>query len=181
MHLVRMSWATQSPMTSPNERACRPRGPNLESAMTACVPNPVASFADAAQLSRDGFIPLRGTIPAKWLEELSADCDARVKPNDQWPVPRGVDWWHSLLELSPRVQAICRLPELLAAAGALIREKYFLAQVKGREPLSGGGHQGLRRDRSAKRAGDTVLAIAYLDDYGPANGATRNVPPKFRS
>ena len=82
------------------------------------------------KLHQDGYVLLRGAIPAQWLNDLRTAFDAGITPAEQWPVPRGADWRHALLDLVPVVHAVCRLPELLAVVGALIGERFFLSQVE---------------------------------------------------
>ena len=135
---------------------------------------------DHKQLHQDGYALLRQAIPTEWLADLRAVFDAGVRPSDQWPEPRGMDWRYSMLDDDSRIQAVCRLPQLLSVAGELIGEQFFLSQVEGREPLAGNGHQQLHRDLSAQRPGDIAIALAFFDDYGPENGATRIVPGSHR-
>ncbi|MCP1625282.1 phytanoyl-CoA dioxygenase family protein [Pseudomonas nitroreducens] len=139
-----------------------------------------AARFDLQRLHAEGYTLLRQVIPLALLEELRAAFDANILPSDRWPVPRGMDWRHAQIDLEPCAQAVCRLPPLLAAAGALIGERFFLAHAEGREPLPGGGHQQLHRDLSALRPGDMASALVFLDDFSPENGATRVAPGSHR-
>ncbi|HVR91239.1 MAG TPA: phytanoyl-CoA dioxygenase family protein [Novosphingobium sp.] len=131
-------------------------------------------------LERDGYAVLSGAIPADWLEPLRAAFDAGEMPSDQWPVPRGNDWCHSQLDLDPTVQQVCRLPALVEAVRTMLRQPFFLSQVEGRGPRAQGGQQVLHRDGDAG-ATSYAAAMVFLDDYGPANGATCVIPGSHRS
>ena len=131
------------------------------------------------ELDEHGYLVVRGGVPDDWIAPLRAAFDAGVIASDQWPVPRGPDWQHALLDTDPYVQRVCRLPVLLDAARHVLRAPFFLSQVEGRAPCRGNMAQPLHRD-GAGCPRQLMAAMIWLDPYAQHNGATQIVPGSHR-
>ena len=81
--------------------------PPLAPSLTKVEP---LSAEHAASLDRDGYLLLRGAVPAAWRENLRAAFDAGVGTGAQWAAPRGAGWRHALVDLDATVQRTCLLP-----------------------------------------------------------------------
>lgn len=147
----------------------------MAASLTATTVSAALTPGERKALARDGFLLLRGAIPTELLAGAQAAFEAGYLPSPDWPVPRGGDWRHAQVDLDPQVQALCRLPALLSGMGQVIGGPFFLMQVEGREPCRGNAPQLLHRDGSADGA-LYAAAMAWLDDYGADNGATKVVP-----
>jgi Phytanoyl-CoA dioxygenase (PhyH) len=132
-----------------------------------------------SSLTEQGYVLLPGAVPAELLVAAIAAFEAGYLPSDQWPTPRGLDWRFAQVDLDPAIQAICRLPRVLEAAGTLIGAPFFLMQIDGRDPLLGNRCQPLHRDAEGA-VQPFAIAMVFLDDYGPDNGATQIVPGTHR-
>ncbi|MDB5694864.1 MAG: hypothetical protein JWN21_407 [Sphingomonas bacterium] len=131
------------------------------------------------ELDEHGYLVVRAGVPDDWIGPLRAAFDAGVLPSDQWPVPRGRDWQHALLDTDPYVQRVCRLPVLLDAARHVLNAPFFLSQVEGRAPCRGNMAQPLHRD-GAGSPRQLMAAMIWLDPYAQHNGATQIVPASHR-
>lgn len=145
----------------------------------ALADNPGLGAPALHPLDAQGYLLVRGGVPADWVAPLQAAFDAGVMPSDAWPVPRGADWIHAQLDLDPHVQRVCRLPVLIDAVRHILKAPFFLSQVEGRAPRRGNVPQPLHRD-GAGATGQFMAAMVWLDPYGPDNGATQIVTGSHR-
>lgn len=137
--------------------------------------------ADGEALDRDGYTMLRGVFDAARRAALADAFERNYLPADAWPFPRGPGARHALLWQEQDVWRACLHPRILAAVHHILRRRFYLAGVEGRDPKPGQGHQALHRDWTTPQGpAPMVVVLAYLDPFGPDNGATRLLPGTHR-
>jgi hypothetical protein len=107
----------------------------------------VTPDAHLTALDSDGYTIPRGALPAEWIAPLRETFERLDLPGDAWPVPRERPTRHAMLDGDEGVHRVC-------------------------------GQQRLHRDWAHEDGRPTALvkALAFLDDFAAANGATRIVP-----
>jgi hypothetical protein len=139
------------------------------------------SEEERAALNVDGYIVLRGVHDEAECEGLRTLFERTYLPSDQWPAPRSAGVRHAMLDNEPQSWEAALKPRILACAQHFLRRPFYLFDVQGRDPRPGKGAQALHRDWVAPaEASPMVIALAFFDPFGPANGATRVVPGSHR-
>lgn len=134
-----------------------------------------------AALDTDGFIVLRGVYGPEQCAGLIEAFERRYVPSHLSQPPRRHDSRHALLNDEPEVCRACLAPPVLAGAHHLLQRRFYLFDVQGRDPLPGGGGQPMHRDWTETGPAPTVIALAFLEPFGPGNGATRVLPGSHMS
>lgn len=152
-----------------------------EALSAAGVTERMLSPEERQALDQDGFALLRGVYDAERRAALIDLFERKYLPSDQWPAPRGFGTRHAVLADEPEIWRACLEPCILAAVHHILKRRFFLADLDGRDPLVGQGHQALHRDWVVPQGpAPMVVALGFLDDFGPANGATRVVRASHR-
>jgi hypothetical protein len=150
--------------------------------------DPLAA-APAARLERDGYVVFPGLLPAVVAAALAARVDelaaaegdrAGAEQHQEPGCLRVAD----LVNKDPLFDVCWTHPLLLSAAACVLGGRPFkLSALAARDPLRGGGQQGLHADwpRPVPANDAQVCNAAWmLDAFEADNGATRVVPGSHR-
>ena len=137
-----------------------------------------------AQLDREGYLPLPGTLSAAQVEALRARqgellAEEGEKAGTEVHQERGTDRLSDLINKDPLFHIVLTQPTVLAAIAYVLHSDFQLSSLNSRNALPGQGLQGLHADWGRlETPGDYQVcnSLWLLDDFTPDNGATRVVP-----
>jgi hypothetical protein len=128
-----------------------------------------------------GYVVIPHLLPSQWLAPLG---DLFEKPVTGTGEPGAGKKKESgtrhldKVDLGELATRVCTLPAVLASAYYLLKRRFYVRMMHGRDPLPGFGQQGLHRDWHTPPRGaiNIVTGIALIDAFTVNNGATRVVP-----
>jgi len=132
-------------------------------------------------LDRDGHVVLPHVIDQSWLQSLQIAFEKECEKDGHLTSVKesGTRHINDLVNRDLVFEGIYTHPRVLAAVYHILRDRFRVGQIGGRDPLPGYGQQGLHADWSARYKGEPfriVTTIWLLDDFTKENGATRVVP-----
>lgn len=138
------------------------------------IPSPEYAFLCDA-LDHHGFVVVPAALDEHWVARLRRAFEAA-------PVQASGTQHVVITDATPEVEywrALERHPLFVAGADHVLGPSHRVADVHGRNPLSGFGQQGLHADdvpRAVREPYTVFTALWMLDDFMHDNGATRVVP-----
>ena len=143
------------------------------------------SASERSALDTDGYIVLHNLIDESWLQLLRTAFERECETDGKPAVANESGTRHipDLVNRDSVFEGIYTNPRILAAVYHILRHRFRVGQIGGRDPLPGYGQQGLHADWTARYKGEPfriVTAIWLLDDFTGENGATRVVPGTHR-
>jgi Phytanoyl-CoA dioxygenase (PhyH) len=136
--------------------------------------------AQRGDLDKQGYLVLPGVVGARELDRLQSAFDRAC---DLENLPPGGTRHPSNLIAMRLSGASSRTPSCQPPFCIFWRARFEVVAAAGRDPQQGHGQQGLHINCVDSGPGtplQAVTAIGLLDDFTPANGATRLVPGSHR-
>jgi hypothetical protein len=145
----------------------------IDDALRRCgVTDRTLTRGEKVALDREGYLLLTGVMDDRWLARVRAAFDSALGQGH-----RHGQHVHLACD-DPVFDGIYTQPRVLAAVHHVLRRPFRTGPPVGRDPLPGHGLQGLHPDwgRQASEPPQVVTVLWLVDDFTPANGATRVVP-----
>jgi ectoine hydroxylase-related dioxygenase (phytanoyl-CoA dioxygenase family) len=152
---------------------------SIEEALRKCgVTETTLTPGEKNALDRDGYLVLADVLDRERIGRLRTAFDEAVARGKRHGVHVVLPWD------DPVFDGVCTHPRVLAAAHHVLGGPFKTSGVCGRNPAPGFGQQALHTDwppRAPSEPFYLVTALWLLDDFTPANGATRVLPGSHRA